>query len=76
MGEGEGGGDLGDYFTASGGEGHFGDSVRLSPCPAEILSRMLNFPFSFFKPLMEGYMECRDGTLFLKERWGFVFIES
>ena len=76
MGEGEGGGDLGDYFTASGGEADFGDSVRLSPSRAEILSCMLNFPLAFSKPLMEGYMECRDGTPFLKERWGFVFIES
>jgi hypothetical protein len=32
--------------------------------------------FVFSKPLMEGYMGCRDGTPFLKERWGFVFIES
>jgi hypothetical protein len=46
--------------------------VRLAPCRAEILSCMLNFPLAFSKPLMEGYMECRDGTPFLKERWGFV----
>ena len=37
---------------------------------------MLNFPLAFSKLLMEGYMEYRDGTPFLKEKWGFVFIES
>jgi hypothetical protein len=42
----------------------------------KILSCMLNFLLVFSKPLMEGYMECRDETPFLKERWGFVFSES
>ena len=52
-----------------------GDRVRLPPRRGEILSCMLN-PLAFSKPLMEGYMECRDGTPFLKERWGFIFSES
>jgi len=59
----------------------FGITQKISffndvPVHGHGLARLLNFLLAFSKPLMEGYMECRDGTPFLKERWALVFSES